>query len=76
MVDLPEGYSREALDFLLDAIHPDALRVVDIQDTVENPEDRSESDGTGKTGLDAVRGLSAFQALPPDTGRKTPESVG
>lgn len=38
VVDLPEGYSREALDFLLDAIHPNALRVVDIQDTGENPE--------------------------------------
>ena len=38
VVDLPEGYSREALDLLLDAIHPNALRMVDLQDTGENPE--------------------------------------
>jgi superfamily II RNA helicase len=38
VVDLPEGYSREALDLLLDAIHPNALKMVDIPDTGENPE--------------------------------------
>ncbi len=38
VVDLPEGYSREALDLLLDAIHPNTLRMVDLQDTGENPE--------------------------------------
>jgi superfamily II RNA helicase len=38
VVELPEGYSREALDLLLDAIHPDALTVVDVEYTGEGPE--------------------------------------
>jgi len=38
VVDLPEGYSREKLDLLLDAVPRDTLNAVDVQDRADDRE--------------------------------------